>query len=82
MRVDGRLDAESFGEFERSCKEALPPLTLDFEGVLWVDDVAIESLRQLTADGTVVTNASPFIALRLKIEREETFSARDEAGNQ
>ena len=81
LRVDGRLDAESLSEFERCCKETLPPLTLDFEGVLWIDDEGTEFLRQLIADGTVVANASPFVALRLKIEREEMFSPRDEAGN-
>jgi hypothetical protein len=65
LRVDGRLDAEALSEFEHSCKKAQLPLTLDFGGLLWIDDRAAEFLRQ--------TNASPFIALRLKHEREDTL---------
>ena len=66
MRVDGRLEAESLSELEQACEEASSPLTLDFEGVLWIDDRAAEMLRYLIASGTVVANASPYIALRLK----------------
>lgn len=73
MRVDGRLDAESVSEFEHSCQEAQLPLTLDFEELRWIDDEATEFLRQMLSDGAVVTNASPYVALRLKIEREEDF---------
>jgi hypothetical protein len=73
LRVDGRLDAEALSEFEHSCKKAQLPLTLDFGGLLWIDDRAAEFLRQMLSDGAVVTNASPFIALRLKHEREDTL---------
>ena len=72
LRVDGRLDAQSLSDLESSCKGARPPLTLNLEGVLWVDDRATAYLRQLIADGTLVTNASPYVALRLKSERGET----------
>ena len=65
LRVDGRLVAESLNELEDACEEASTPLTLDFEGVLWIDDRAVEMLRHLMASGTVVTNASPYVALRL-----------------
>jgi hypothetical protein len=71
--VDGRLNAESLSELEGVCKEALSPLTLNIEGVLWIDDQATAYLQQLIADGTVVTNASPYVALRLKNEREDTL---------
>ena len=81
MRVDGRLDAESLGELEHTCNKAPPPLTLDFEGVLWIDDQATEYLLRLISDGTVVTNASPYVALRLKNERGETFPPRDKGGD-
>ncbi len=73
MRVDGRLDAESVSEFEHSCKNAQLPLTLDFGGLRWIDDEATGFLRQLLSDGAVVTNASPFVALRLKDERKDTL---------
>ena len=72
LRVDGRLEAESLGELERACQEALLPLILNLEGLLWIDDRAAETLRQLRAKGTVVTNASPYVTLRMKNDRNET----------
>lgn len=72
LRVDGRLDGESLSDLEGCCKEARPPLTLDIGGVLWIDDRATAYLQQLIADGTRVTNPSPYVALRLKSERRGT----------
>ena len=66
LRVDGRLEAESLNELEQACEEAQSPLTLNLEGLLWIDDRAAETLRRLMAGGTVVTGASPYVALRLK----------------
>jgi len=45
---------------------------LNLEGILWIDDRAVETLRRLMASGTVVASASPYIALRLKNKGEET----------
>lgn len=70
LRVDGRLEAESLNELEQACEEAQSPLTLNLEGLRWIDDQGAETLRQLIAGGTVVTGASPFVALRLN-EKEE-----------
>ena len=81
LRVDGHLNAESLSELEGVCKGALPPLTLNIEGVRWIDDQATAYLQQLIADGAVVTNASPYVALRLKNERGETFPPRDKGGD-
>ena len=39
---------------------------LDLEGLLWIDDRATEILRELKASGTLIMNASPYVALRLK----------------
>lgn len=72
MRVDGRLEAESLRELERACEGALSPLMLNLEGLLWIDDRAAEALRRLRAKGTVVTNASPYVSLRMKNEDEKT----------
>lgn len=69
LRVDGRLDEESLAELESSCKQARPPLILDLQGLRWIDDRARAFLRQLTAEGAVVTQASPYVALRLETER-------------
>jgi len=72
LRVDGRLEGESLRELKRACEGALSPLMLNLEGLLWIDDRAAESLRQLIAKGTVVTNASPYVTLRMKNDRNET----------
>lgn len=69
FRLDGRLTAESLGDLEGTCNGAPAPLTLDIGGLLWIDDRAAAYLQQRIADDTVVTNASPFIALRLATRR-------------
>lgn len=71
LQVDGRLESESLSEFEHACDSALTPLTLNLEGVLWIDARAAESLRKLISNGTVVTNASPYVALQVKSEGAE-----------
>jgi len=58
-------------ELEQSCEGARSSLTLNLEGVLWIDDRAAETLRQLMNGGTVVTSGSPYVALRLKSKGEE-----------
>mgnify|MGYP001828703294 FL=1 len=72
MRVDGRLEDDSVTELERACAGVQLPLTLSLEGVRWVDDRALEALRLLIANGAVVTNASPYVSLRMKSEDEKT----------
>ena len=71
LRIDGRLEAESLDELERACDGARSPLTLNLEGVLWIDDRAAEILHRLIASGAAVANASPYVALRLKSEGEK-----------
>jgi hypothetical protein len=80
LQVDGRLDAESLGELDRACKTARLPLTLNLEGVLWIDDRAAETLWQLKADGTVMTNASPYVNLRIKNGDEKSHPPITEGG--
>lgn len=70
LRVDGRLEDESLYELEEACAGAQSPLTLNLEGVQWIDDRAAEILRRLKASGTVVANASPYVALRLETKGE------------
>jgi thiamine pyrophosphate-dependent acetolactate synthase large subunit-like protein len=70
LRVDGCLEAECLEELARACEGARAPLTLNLEGVSWIDDRAARSLRRLVAGGATVANASPYVALRLKTERE------------
>ena len=70
LQIDGRLVAESLNALEQACEDARLQLTLNLEGLRWIDDQGAETLRQLIAGGTVVTGASPFVALRLN-EKEE-----------
>jgi hypothetical protein len=74
LRVDGRLEGEFLDEFEQACAASRPPLTLDLKGLSWVDEPAAASLVRLVAEGAIVTNASPFIALRLKDGMDRTGS--------
>ena len=73
VRVAGRLDAESLRTLEKSCRGARLPLTLDLEGMRWIDDPATACLKQLIADGARVIHASPYVALRLHGQPQETF---------
>ena len=74
LRVDGRLEGEFLDEFEQACAASRTPLTLDLEGLSWVDEPGAASLVRLVAVGATVTNASPFIALRLKDGRDSSGS--------
>ena len=66
LQIDGRLEAESLNELEQACEDVRLQLTLNLKGLTWIDDRGAETLRRLMAGGTVVTGASPFVALRLK----------------
>jgi len=70
LRIDGRLETDSLNELERACEEAQLPLTLNLEGLMWIDDRGAETLRRLMAGGTVVMGASPFVALQLTKKEE------------
>ena len=71
LRIDGRLEVESLDELERACGGARSPLTLNLEGVPWIDDRAAKILHRLMAGGAAVAKASPYVALRLKSEGEK-----------
>ena len=70
LQIDGRLVAESLNALEQACDDVRLQLTLNLEGLRWIDDQGAEALGQLIAGGAVVTGASPFVALRLN-EKEE-----------
>jgi len=72
LRIDGRLEGESLEEFERATQEARSPLTLNLEGVAWIDDRAVKALRRLMAGSAIVTGASPYVALQLQKKGEKT----------
>jgi hypothetical protein len=72
LQIDGRLEGESLEELERATQGVQSPLTLNLEGVLWIDDRAVEALWRLMAGDTVVTGASPYVALQLQKKGEKT----------
>jgi hypothetical protein len=72
LRVDGRLKEEVLEELEKACEGVPSPLTLDLEGLTWIDEKAGEALEQLMAHGAAVTNASPYVALLLKGRAKKT----------
>ena len=67
--ADGRLDAEVVEELERVVAELSGPLRLDLAGLRSADEAGLESLRALRARGIVLTGTSPYLRLRLGVEK-------------
>ena len=71
LRIDGRLAAGCLDEFRKACEETRQRLLLNLQGVLWIDDRAAEYVRSLIAGGAIVTDASPYVALRLNDKKDK-----------
>jgi len=67
--VDGRLDAEVVEELERVVAELSGPLRLELVGLRSADEAGLEALRALRARGIVLTGVSPYLRLRLGVEK-------------
>ncbi len=67
--VDGRLDGEVVEELERVVAEQSGPLRLELAGLRSADEAGLEALRALRARGIVLTGASPYLRLRLGVEK-------------
>lgn len=67
--VDGRLDAEVVKELERVVAELAWPLRLELAGLRAADEAGLEVLRGLRARGIVLTGVSPYLRLRLGVEK-------------
>ncbi len=73
LRVAGALSGPEVSELETCCRNAQPPLTLELEGVITVDDRGLVLLRSMAADGVRLVGASPYLSMRLgRTSRDET----------
>ena len=73
LRVIGDLSGSVLSELEACCRNAKPPLTLDLKGVIAVDESGIVLLRSLSAEGARLAGASPYLSMRLGLERQSGF---------
>ena len=67
--VDGRLDAEVVKELAHVVEELSGPLRLELSGLRSADEAGLEALRALRARGIVLTGASPYLRLRLGVQK-------------
>jgi hypothetical protein len=74
--VDGRLDAEVVGELERVVAGLSGSLRLSLAGLRSADEAGIEALRRLRARGIGLTAVSPYLRLRLGVERRRKARER------
>ena len=81
LRVAGDLSGSALSELESSCLNAKPPLTLDLEDVISVDEHGIVVLRALAAEGAKLVGASPYLSMRLGLERQSDPDKHSGAGN-
>ena len=65
LRVAGNLSGAEVSELEACCQNAKPPLTLDLEGAIGVDETGLVLLRTLLAEGATLVGASPYLSMRL-----------------
>ncbi len=65
LRVAGALSGPEVYELETCCRNARPPLTLELEGVIAVDEPGLLLLRSVAAEGASLVGASPYLSMRL-----------------
>lgn len=68
LRLDGRVDGETYGELEASWTGGRKPntLVLDMSGVVYMSDDAARRLANLRGESLRIVNCSPFIELLLQ----------------
>ena len=65
LRVAGALSGPEVSELETCCRNAQPPLTLELEGVIAVDELGLLLLRSAAAEGASLVGASPYLSMRI-----------------
>lgn len=66
IRLEGRLEAMGVPDLRESCRTAGLPVRLDLSGLRSADEVGIDALRSLRAQGVEFRGASPYISELLK----------------
>ena len=65
LRVAGDVTGGEVAELEECYRTALPPVTIDLQGVMTVDELGLAVLNAAAADGARLVGASPYIAMKL-----------------
>jgi len=68
LRVAGALSGAEVTELESCRRKAKPPLTLELDGVIAVDERRLVLLRSVAAEGATLVGASPYLSMRLRYE--------------
>lgn len=66
VRLEGRLEALGVPDLRESCRSAGFPLRLDLSGLRSADDVGIDALQALRAQGVELSGVSAYIGELLK----------------
>lgn len=69
IRIAGRLDAGHLAELEEHCARAAKMVIFDLSELQSADEAGIQWLSDRAKQGTLVTGASPYIALRLELRK-------------
>ena len=69
VRLEGRLEAIGVPDLQESCRSAGPPLRLDLSGLRSADEVGVQALQLLRAQGAEFCGASPYIGELLRAKR-------------
>ena len=71
LRVEGHLDRESLGELRRACEPFLDrpaDLAIDLHALRFLDDAAVELVRELRRRGVRIRRCSRFVESLLEGE--------------
>ena len=74
LRLEGHLGGPSVSELHRFCGGVLSAgrnLSIDLEGVSFIDRDGVALLRTLKLSGVELINCSPFVGLRIAEDRME-----------
>ena len=63
LRLEGRLSGSNVDELRRVCRGAADSrsLTLDLNGLTWLDDAGVAAIRELMDREVTVSRCKPFI---------------------
>lgn len=72
IKVDGWLQADGLGELESACGDPSAGQILDLRELRQADEASLGLLRRLTAGGARIINCSPYFALLLGVQADQT----------
>jgi hypothetical protein len=69
VSIQGHLAAAAVHELERVCRDPEGTLILDMTYLMSADDLGVQTLKRLRADGAQFISVSPYMALLLCAEQ-------------